>query len=106
MEESIFLVEPEEIKEPWEGPVQTKVLPIIPLRGMNVLPGEIVHCDIGRSKTLQAMQKALENNALAFLCMQGTQKERRSRRTIWRNTARSAGSGRYSGSRAILSICW
>ena len=74
MEESIFLVEPEETKEPWEGPLQTKVLPIIPLRGMNVLPGEIVHCDIGRSKTLQAMQKALENNALAFLCMQGDAK--------------------------------
>ena len=31
MEENIFLTKPEETKEPWEGPVQTKVLPIIPL---------------------------------------------------------------------------
>ena len=51
-----------------------KILPVIPLRGIAVLPGEIMHCDIGRTKTLQAMQAALESNAIAFLCMQPDQK--------------------------------
>ena len=54
---------------------QTKTkLPIIPLRGLTVLPGEIMHCDIGRKKTLLAMEQALSAAGLALLCMQEDQK--------------------------------
>ena len=49
-------------------------LPIIPLRGLTVLPGEIMHCDIGRKKTLLAMEQALSTDGLALLCMQEDQK--------------------------------
>lgn len=54
---------------------QTKTkLPIIPLRGLTILPGEIMHCDIGRKKTLLAMEQALSADGLALLCMQEDQK--------------------------------
>ena len=54
---------------------QTKTkLPIIPLRGLTALPGEIMHCDIGRKKTLLAMEQALSADGLALLCMQEDQK--------------------------------
>ena len=53
----------------------SRVMPIIPLRGITVLPGEIMHCDIGRKKTMLAMQKALESDALAFLSMQKDSKK-------------------------------
>ena len=49
-------------------------LPIIPLRGLTVLPVEIMHCDIGRKKTLLAMEQALSADGLALLCMQEDQK--------------------------------
>ena len=52
----------------------TTKLPIIPLRGLTVLPGEIMHCDIGRKKTLLAMEQALSADGLALLCMQEDQK--------------------------------
>lgn len=48
----------------------SRAMPIIPLRGVAVLPGEIMHCDIGRKKTMLAMQRALETDGLAFLSMQ------------------------------------
>lgn len=54
--------------------LEKTLLPIIPLRGLTILPGEIMHCDIGRKKTLHAMEKALESDGLAFLCMQEDQK--------------------------------
>ncbi|MDO4492641.1 MAG: endopeptidase La [Clostridia bacterium] len=46
------------------------IVPVIPLRGLAVLPGEIIHCDIGRPKTIGAMQHALEKDGLAFLTCQ------------------------------------
>ena len=42
------------------------LLPIIPLRGIAVLPGEIMHCDIGRKKTLSAMEAALSEDGYAL----------------------------------------
>ena len=45
-------------------------LPVIPLRGLAILPGEIMHCDIGRKKSLSAMEAALKKDALAFFVTQ------------------------------------
>ncbi len=49
-----------------------RTLPVIPLRGMVVLPGEIVHCDAGRKKTLAAIHAAAASDGLAFFCTQKT----------------------------------
>ena len=48
----------------------TQTLPIIPLRGLAVLPGEIMHCDIGRKKSLSAMEAALSGEGYAFFTAQ------------------------------------
>ena len=45
-------------------------LPVIGLRGMAILPGEITHCDIGRPKSLAAMEAALKADGLAFFVAQ------------------------------------
>lgn len=45
-------------------------LPVIPLRGITVLPGEIMHCDIGRKKTLSAMEQALSDEGYALFVAQ------------------------------------
>jgi len=47
-----------------------QTLPVIPLRGMVVLPGEVVHCDAGRKKTLAAIQSAAAGDGVAFFCTQ------------------------------------
>ena len=50
-------------------------LPVIPLRGLAVLPGEIMHCDIGRKKSLSAMEAALSGDGLAFFSAQQSPKQ-------------------------------
>ena len=45
-------------------------LPVIPLRGIAVLPNEVMHCDIGRKKTLSAMEQALSEEGYAFFVSQ------------------------------------
>lgn len=45
-------------------------LPVIPLRGIAVLPNEVMHCDIGRKKTLSAMEQALSDEGFAFFVAQ------------------------------------
>ena len=49
-------------------------LPIIPLRGVAILPGEIVHCDVGRRRSLAAMERALSDEGIALFCAQKDQK--------------------------------
>ncbi len=50
--------------------IGTASLPVIPLRGLTVLPGEVMHCDIGRKKTLSAMEAALSNDGYALFVAQ------------------------------------
>ena len=45
-------------------------LPVIPLRGIAVLPNEVMHCDIGRKKTLSAMEQALAEEGYALFVAQ------------------------------------
>ena len=47
-----------------------QTLPVIPLRGLIVLPGEVVHCDAGRKRTLAAIQAAASGDGIAFFCAQ------------------------------------
>ena len=46
------------------------VFPVIPLRGLTVLPGEILHCDIGRRKSLSAMEQAITEDGYALFVAQ------------------------------------
>lgn len=52
--------------------IQTKKLPLIPLRGLTVFPYMTIHFDIGRDKSIHSLEKAMSDNQLVFLV---TQKE-------------------------------
>ena len=45
-------------------------LPMIPLRGLVVLPYMILHFDVGRQKSIKALEEALATNQLIFLVTQ------------------------------------
>ena len=48
----------------------TKLLPLIPLRGMNIFPYMVLHFDIGREKSILALEDAMLNNQEIFLASQ------------------------------------
>lgn len=45
-------------------------LPLVPLRGLSVFPGMILHFDVGRPKSIDAVEAAMRKNKLIFLCYQ------------------------------------
>lgn len=45
-------------------------LPMIPLRGVSVLPNTVQHFDIGRKKSIAALEAAMEDNSMIFLSSQ------------------------------------
>ncbi len=58
---------PEEIERNEEGML---VLPMIPLRGLTIFPNMVLHFDIGREKSINAMEKAMINDQYIFLVTQ------------------------------------
>ena len=58
---------PEEIERNDEGML---VLPMIPLRGLTIFPNMVLHFDIGREKSINAMEKAMINDQYIFLVTQ------------------------------------
>lgn len=52
--------------------IKKHVLPLLPLRGLTVFPYMILHFDVGRVKSIKALEEAMINNQLIFLV---TQKE-------------------------------
>ncbi|MBQ7900789.1 MAG: endopeptidase La, partial [Clostridia bacterium] len=46
------------------------VLPVLPLRGLPVFPDMIIHFDIGRDKSIAAIDKSMVENQLVFLLPQ------------------------------------
>lgn len=52
--------------------INEKVLPLLPLRGLLVYPTMVLHLDVGREKSVQALEKAMVDDHLIFLT---TQKE-------------------------------
>ena len=55
--------------------VEKKTLPLIPLRGMTVFPHMVVHFDVGREKSIKALEAAMVEDSLIFLCTQKDAKE-------------------------------
>lgn len=47
-----------------------KTVPAIPLRGLVVYPGMTLHFDVGRKKSIKALNAAMENDQLIFLVAQ------------------------------------
>lgn len=50
--------------------IKKQVLPLLPLRGLTVFPHMILHFDVGRVKSIKALEEAMINNQLVFLVAQ------------------------------------
>ncbi|MEG0431180.1 MAG: endopeptidase La [Anaerovoracaceae bacterium] len=46
------------------------ILPMIPLRGLSIFPGMVLHFDIGREKSINAIEQAMLENQNLFLATQ------------------------------------
>ena len=46
------------------------ILPLVPLRGLTVFPGMVLHFDVGRPKSIAAVRRAMEEDKIIFLCYQ------------------------------------
>ena len=49
---------------------QTRALPLLPLRGVLVFPYTVIHLDVGREKSIQALESAMMGERLIFLATQ------------------------------------
>lgn len=45
-------------------------IPLLPLRGLIVFPGMVIHLDVGRKKSVQSLEKAMMNDKKIFLAAQ------------------------------------
>lgn len=45
-------------------------LPLLPLRGITVFPGMILHFDVGRPQSIAAVRRAMSSDKMVFLCYQ------------------------------------
>ena len=50
--------------------IQTATVPLIPLRGMVVFPGMLLHFDVGRRRSLLALHDSMEVDQMVFLVAQ------------------------------------
>lgn len=50
--------------------IKKQVIPLLPLRGLTVFPYMILHFDVGRVKSIKALEEAMINNQLIFLVAQ------------------------------------
>lgn len=50
--------------------ITDRTLPLIPLRGISLFPHMVVHFDVGREKSVQALEKAMIDDATIILCTQ------------------------------------
>ncbi|AJD91682.1 peptidase [Jeotgalibacillus malaysiensis] len=48
----------------------TKTLPLLPLRGLLVYPTMVLHIDVGRERSIQALEKAMMDDHMIFLSTQ------------------------------------
>ncbi|MCR4435272.1 MAG: endopeptidase La [Clostridiales bacterium] len=50
--------------------IKKQLLPLLPLRGLTVFPYMILHFDVGRAKSIKALEEAMIENQLIFLVAQ------------------------------------
>ncbi|MGF6375204.1 ATP-dependent Lon protease [Clostridiales Family XIII bacterium PM5-7] len=59
------------IKEELNNEELTKeILPCIPLRGVSIFPNTVIHFDIGREKSIRALEKAMASDKILFVSTQ------------------------------------
>lgn len=51
-------------------PENKKSLPLIPLRGLSIFPYMLLHFDVGREKSIKALEEAMINDQMIFLVTQ------------------------------------
>lgn len=49
---------------------EIKTVPLLPLRGLIVFPSMVLHLDVGRDKSIAALEKAMMNDQMIFLAAQ------------------------------------
>ena len=50
--------------------IEKKTLPLIPLRGLSMFPHMVVHFDVGRKRSINALDKAMLDDSNILLCTQ------------------------------------
>jgi len=50
--------------------VKKLVLPLIPLRGISIFPHMVIHFDVGREKSINALEEAMLDDSYILLCTQ------------------------------------
>ena len=63
-------IEEPDLSEVTDAPPGTLIIPLIPLRGMTIFPNMVLHFDIGREKSINALEKAMIVNQHVFLVSQ------------------------------------
>ncbi len=49
---------------------EKRTIPLIPLRGLSVFPYMVIHFDVGRDKSINALEEAMVNDSMIFLSSQ------------------------------------
>lgn len=62
--------EESDLKTEKENDKSVRTMPMIPLRGLSIFPYMVLHFDIGREKSISALEKAMMMNQLVFLSAQ------------------------------------
>ena len=55
--------------------LESKAIPLIPMRGTSVFPGMVIHFDIGRTKSINAIEAAMTRDQIILLSEQKDIKE-------------------------------
>ena len=50
--------------------IKRQIIPLLPLRGLTVFPDMVLHFDVGRTKSIKALEEAMVSNQLIFLVTQ------------------------------------
>ncbi|MEW8973097.1 MAG: endopeptidase La [Tissierellaceae bacterium] len=50
--------------------IEKLTLPLIPLRGISIFPNMVIHFDVGRDKSMNALEKAMLDDSYILLCTQ------------------------------------
>ena len=50
--------------------IEERKIPLIPLRGISIFPHMVIHFDVGRDKSVQALEKSMMDDSLIMLCTQ------------------------------------
>ena len=49
---------------------ELEILPCVALRGVSIFPNTVVHFDIGREKSIRALERAMSGNKLMYVATQ------------------------------------